>query len=613
MVSSQKPKPKSKPQPKKAAPKPAFVFPLWLSLLLIGSLTYISYIPTFSNFFTNWDDPAYVYENRLITDFTFAGIKHLFTVYLSGNYHPLVLLSYAIEYHFFKFDPKVYHTTNLLLHIANSMLVCTIIQRLTGNRLSGFIAGLLFGIHPLHVESVAWITERKDVLYSFFFLSAGLSWLYFKEKNQPRYYAATLILFILSCLSKGQAVALPLILFVFDFIQGRKLLEKKNILEKIPFFIIALIFGFVALSAQKTGGNIRVANNYTFFDNLVIGLYGMVFYLYKTMLPFKLSAYYPYPLKTGALLPYIYYMAAVAGLFIMAASVYASKYSQKITAGFLLFLILLLPVMQVLPVGNAIAADRYYYLSSLGVFYLAGEEFSFLFAQYKSTTHYLKYMLPLLMFGFMLFLSQTTRERVKIWNNSFSLWEDVTVNYPTAAIAYNNLANAYEKTGDYENTIKYFLLAIERDSTDPKTFNNLGNAYDKLGQYDKALAHYLHAIRLRPNDAMAYTNLGTCYYKIGKTEEAVAAHEKSISIMPTPLALSNLANAEDKLEHYDKAIEYCRRAIAMEPEYALAYNNLGVALFKKGQRQEALDNLKIAARKGYPLAQDYLRKNNIQW
>ena len=284
-------------------------------LILIILITFISFYPSLSNGFTNWDDTEYVTENPVIFNLNIENIKNIFdftneesyrtNILVKSLYVPLTMLSFAVDHHFFKFNPFGYHLTNLILHLFNTIFVFWFIYLLRKNIFMAFFVSLLFGIHPMHVESVAWITERKDVLYSFFFLLSLISYVYYVRKNHIILLIITFILFTLSLLSKPMAITLPVLLILIDFYEKRKF-EKKTIFEKIPFFILSFIevlISFKISSIYKTVKDSDVQRS--FFYGVGLAGYGFLFYIKKMFAPVNLSPIYPHTaqIKTFSNLP----------------------------------------------------------------------------------------------------------------------------------------------------------------------------------------------------------------------------------------------------------------------------------------------------------------------
>jgi hypothetical protein len=276
----------------------------------------------------NWDDDKYIQNNPLITS---IDLKVLFSTYVMGNYHPLTMLGYAIEYQFFGLNASGYHVINLLLHLANVVLVFYTVFYLSNKTIVALIACLFFGIHPVHVESVAWVSELKDLLYGFFFLASYIFYLKFVKDENKKFYFFSLLFFLCSLLSKGMAVSLPVVLLLTDYFKGRKI-TRQTVIEKLPFFLLAFIFGIVAVYAQKSLG----ATESTVFplpQRIIFAGYSFITYLIKLLIPLNLSSYYPYPIKVGDTIPaqYYFYLVAILGLVIY--FFYFHRYSKKIIFG----------------------------------------------------------------------------------------------------------------------------------------------------------------------------------------------------------------------------------------------------------------------------------------
>ena len=269
-------------------------FKIIILIGLILIIAFASFSPCLRNSFVNWDDNGYVSDNTTLKPFSLSSVKIIFTSFNLGHYHPLTMLSYALEYQFFKLNPFGYHLDNLILHLLNCLLVFWLIFILSENIFISFLTAVLFGIHPLQVESVAWISERKNLLYAFFFLSAMLAYVfYIKSNRELKYYFLGLVLFIFSLLAKSMAVTLPLVLLLVDYFLNRKV-GKAMFLDKIPFFILSLVFGIIAIFGVYSSGALRHENSYGLASILIVAAHGVVFYLSKIFLPLKLSCLYPY-------------------------------------------------------------------------------------------------------------------------------------------------------------------------------------------------------------------------------------------------------------------------------------------------------------------------------
>ncbi|MGB4849237.1 MAG: hypothetical protein WBP41_15035, partial [Saprospiraceae bacterium] len=271
----------------------------WKTIGLLTGIVLLSasiYLPVLHNHFLAWDDNYYIRDNAFIYSFN---LKDIFSNNVMGNYHPLTVLMLAIEYHLFELSETGYHAVNLVFHLLNVILVFYAVLLLCNKSGIALLTSLLFGIHPIHVESVAWAAELKDLLYTLFFLASMIMYLKFLPNLQKKYYLAALLLFLCSLLSKGMAASLPVVLLLIDFFKGRKL-TMNVLLEKIPFFLLAILFGIIAVSAQRAPDIVQDVTFFTFPQRIAFACYGFCTYIAKLILPINLSAYYPYPLKTGS-------------------------------------------------------------------------------------------------------------------------------------------------------------------------------------------------------------------------------------------------------------------------------------------------------------------------
>ena len=319
-----------------------------IALILIAVVTAVSFLSSLDNGFVNWDDNEYVTENYAIRSFSWNTLKTIFTSFYLGTYCPLVILSYTLEYALFGLAPFGYHLTNLLLHIGNTLLVFALVLRLSTHPPSALVAALLFGVHPLHVESVAWVTERKDVLSTLFFLGALLCYLRYQEDKQAHLYALSIVAFVLSLFSKPMGVTLPLILLLCDYLCARGW-TYRTLVEKVPFVMVSALFSVIMVLAQHSSGGINAARFSALVDNVLVACWGLVFYLSKTLAPVGLSAYYPYPPEISFhllafFLPPILLLALTAGVWI------SRRYTRTVVFGSLFFFVTLLPVLKIIPI-----------------------------------------------------------------------------------------------------------------------------------------------------------------------------------------------------------------------------------------------------------------------
>jgi tetratricopeptide (TPR) repeat protein len=605
---------------------PKFITPILAGILLI---TFFIYLPVSKGEFV-WDDYVYVQNNPMIYTFD---LSQIFSKYVLGNYHPITMLVLSIEYYFFGFNVMGYHLVNVLIHLANTMLVYRLVFLICNKSTVALVAALFFGIHPLHVESVAWVSEIKDLLYTFFFLWSCVMYVNYIDNRQSKYYALALILFVLSLLSKAMAASLPLVLILIDYFKDK--LNKKTLWEKIPFFLLSICFGFIAIAAQKSAASIQNIASYGLLQRVVFACFGFITYLWKLVFPFHLSAVYPYPINMGQSLPGGYYLYLLVFAAIVGSVIYSLRYSKKIFFGVAFFTITVFLVLQLLPVGNNIMADRYSYIPSIGIFYLFGE--GLLFIRHKNQ--------KLISYGllaiFFLFFSITTFSRCSVWKTGINLWSDVIQKYSNAPQAYNNRALLFaaanrseEALQDYNEAVKVlpnyaeaynnrgvlllnlkkfsealndFNMAINLRPTYWKPYFNKGLLYMSTGQSDSSIKNYDVAIRLNPSYD-AYLNKGVVLYSQNKLEEALIEYNKAKDIQPANPQLHYNIGLTMLAEHrYDESIRSFSRAIELDNSYVQAYYNRGMAENLSANKTAACNDFSVAEKLGFAPATEAIK------
>lgn len=455
-----------------------------VSILFIVIITFITFSPSLKNNFICVDDLGYVVQNDSVDKFSFENIKNIFTHDYLGNYHPLTILTYAWEYNFFGLNPRVYHATNVMLHLLNCIMVFWIILIISKDISTAALTALLFGIHPLRVESVAWISERKDVLYSFFFLCSLVSYLYYVNMKSKRYLYYSFILFFFSLLSKVTAVIFPLFLYMFDYLLNRKF-NKKLFVEKIPFFLFALIFGIISIIFLKKLGGINIAGDYPLQYRISLIFYGLISYLYKILLPIRLSALYPYPQATFAF--YSVSLFAVVLVSGLAFIVFRLRYTnRKIVFGTLFFFLGILLGLQIIPVGVAFMADRYTYIPSIGIFYIISEACRSIYNMRFKYQAVAKSALIVILISIIAAMSFLTYSRISVWKDSFILLRDVLKTYPRFSGVYMLRGRIYAQKDEVDKAISDFNRVIEIDPNCAPAYYNRAVMYFCKRQFDRS-------------------------------------------------------------------------------------------------------------------------------
>lgn len=602
-------------------PRPRTPLPLWLALILVA--TVVAHLPTFQNdFIRNWDTPEYPYiqNNPLITALSWDHIKTIFSEQYDGHYHPLAMLSLALDYRMGGLNPWPYHLTNVVLHSLNAVLVFFLIRTLSRNALLALATALLFGIHPIHVESVSWLSERKTLLYTFFFLASLLAYLHYLStatRSRWRYYVGSLLLFVLSLLSKSQAVTLSATLILIDDYRNRRLLDRKVLLEKAPFIALTLTFGIIAQAAQAAAKDLA-HDAFSTTDRIAFAGYSYVEYILKLFAPLRLAVFYPYPQLVDNAAPSYLWLYGIPAILILALTLYSRKRSPTIAFGLAFYsvnIFFLLKQFRV-PFGNYIMADRYAYVPSIGIFLIIA--FGALYLPQKSRL--LGKTVPVVFAGYALLLLAMTYARTGVWKNDFALFGDLTRKYPRCVEGWNNLGLAEFEAGHYREAIADFNRAVDIAPTYFNALNNLGLAYDKLQDWDTAIAFYQRAIAAAPQNIAAYLSCGVAYANTERLDQAADMFKKAIEQDPgSSKAHFDLGLLYFRQGRLDPAIEQYLVAIQKDPGNIKAHNNLGLAYDRKGLYDksiaefEAILKIDPSHRSAYTtLSEIYRRTNDLR-
>lgn len=520
-------------------PAAAFNWLIPAFLVLIAAATWWSYSGAFDNKFVSWDDQVYVSENPLLLKPTPQNGAKLWDVVISNNYHPITMWSLFQNVKSGGMNAGPIIKTNVFLHILNSFLVLFFCAALTRGRwwVAG-LAGLLFALHPMHVESVAWVSERKDVLYVFFGLLSCLTYLqYLRKGTNLGWLALTLGLFALSCLSKAMAVVFPLIYLLLDYWEGRGWSSLRVWLEKTPFFALSLLFGLIAMDIQK-GGNFHgwfgsmeirnaIASQSIFepFDRLKFAGYGFSQYLFRLVAPNSLCTYYPYPSQVTKN-DFQYLFGALFFVGYLGVMVWAYLRNWRLLFFSMAWgLVTSLLVLQFLSVGTVIMADRYSYLPHVG--WMFG---LLVFLYDRAGTKWQHTLSGILVFfcGVMAFM---TTKQVETWQDSISLWSRVVALYPNDAAAYSKRGNAWGKEhGDLAKAQEDFEIAMKIDPKDSYAFEGMGIISGMQGNHARALEMFTRCIEIQPNYHNFYYNRGLAYLQNKRMAEAITDFEKALAL-----------------------------------------------------------------------------------
>ena len=581
----------------KTAKKNNWILP---SILII---TFLAFIPALNAGFVSLDDNEYVTNNPLLKNI--SGLKLLLTTPVQGNQHPLTMFSLFINYMISGENAWSYHLFNLIFHLINCFFVFRLAMLLSkGNLVIAFTTAILFGIHPMHVESVAWVSERKDVLYGLFFLAGLISYTKYTDTNSRNQYLLTILFLLLSLLSKPAAVVFPLALFCIDLLRKRKM-TMSLFIEKIPFFVLALIAGIITMLGQKAAGATGQAP-FEVGTKILFGFYGIMMYFIKLIAPFNLAVFYSFP-AINENLPVAYYLSPVFFLGLAAVFFYSIKRNRILAFGILFYLVNLLLVLQLLPVGSAVIAERYTYIPYIGLFYAAG----WLIDKYTKTNHTKAYtVIFLITFIFSVF----TWMQASVWHDSATLWDQAIKTQPSNK-AYSNRATQLRSEKNYDLALEYFNKAIQLSVIDYESYNNRGNIYFDLKKPDLAFSDYRKAISLKPDYYPAMDNMAVQFATNGQYDSALKYDNGALLINPGyKIAYSNRAliymslnRNEEAIKDWEKFIQYEKEEKGIEP--ADVYNTIGSCYQAMGKYQEALAVITKAIEMGNPLPEFYLNRS----
>lgn len=602
---------------------------------LVSLVTFVVYLPALWNDFVLWDDDLFIYNNLRIRSLDWNFFKWAFSDISVSHWRPLVWISHALDYSIWGMRPLGHHLTNVLLHAANTFIVVYLAIRLldVSNRvrmkhdlpplltdqailITGGVAGMLFGLHPLHVESVAWITERKDVLYSLFFLLSVSAYIRYVEiaaesaasqKEERafffnRHYLLSLAFFVLALSSKAMAVTLPFVLLILDWYPLKRMNCLKDFAaafkEKLPFMTFSVSIAIVTVIAQKKSGAMSFDESVQLPERVLVAFKALIVYLWKMLAPVNLVPFYPYE-KDISLASFAYSGSIVVVIGITVACIVIAKKRPLFLAIWGYYVVSLVPVLGIIRTGTYSMADRYTYLPSLGPFLAFGLFVAWglakvdLMKQRPSLIKLLVAVTAIFLFSGMSYL---TVKQIAVWKNSLVLWSYVIEKEPDRVpIAYNNRGLAYKEIGQVERAIDDYNAAIRLAPADAKPYTNRGIVFGEIGQFEQAMEDFNAAIALNPKYADAYTSRGLVFEIRGQLEMAVEDYNTAIELKPLNMeAYLNRGVAFARMAQFDRAIKDYDRAISLNPYDYLTYSNRGIALSKSGQVTAAIKDFTSA-------------------
>ena len=598
-----------------------------LVCLLLVLITLLTYWQIGNCGFVNLDDGDYVFENpHVLSGLTMENVIWAFTRSHSANWHPLTWLSHMLDIEWYGLVPGGHHWTNLELHLANGLLLFLVLHLMTGALgRSGFVAAL-FLLHPLHVESVAWIAERKDVLSTFFWFLGMWAYIRYVQTALKRYYLLLLLFFISGLMAKPMVVTLPFVLLLMDFWPLNRFQDAspdphparfrrewgRCVLEKMPLFILTGISSFITYSVQRTAGAVLSHEVIPFTSRLANALVAYLDYLIKTIWPRDLAVFYPHP-ETASFWPVFLSCMALSGLSVLFFSQW--RRFPFLIVGWLWFLGTLVPVIGLVQVGLQKMADRYTYIPIIGLFLMTAWGVSAV----VTTRDYRKTLLTSISVAALLPLVILTWLQVGVWKDSISLFSHALTCTEDNFMAHYALGRPLIRQGKVDEAIDHYVRSLRIRPTFKEAHSGLGIALTRKGDLNGAIRHHMAALRINPYFGKSHYNLAKIYNRQGRADKAVFHYGKALQIDPEmKIALYNLSwllatHADDTHRDGRRAMQLAEKLCSMTRfKEALAFDALAAAYAETGQFDKAIASAErgigLASRSGPPELLDGLRQ-----
>jgi len=559
----------------------------WFAIGLIVLVTFLVYANTLKNEFV-YDDNAQIIDNHLIRNIEHVGKLFTSSVWSfqglikSNYYRPIQFLTYTINYHIFGLKPFPFHLTNVIFHVLVTVVFFLLANYLLKNIYGAIIAALFFAIHPMHTESVAWISASNDVICTLFYLISFYLYIKFTEKkSQYKIFLifGSLLCFAFALFSKEMAVTLPFVLVFYNFINNRKI----NLQRFTPYLII--LFLYILVRNHVLGG-FAPQNRYAELSNfqIIFNIFPlMVKYFSKLLFPVNFNAFYGFKPVFTVLDIKVILSFLITGIVAMSFIAVRKKHSL-ITLSGLWILITIVPVLYIRGVGLNVFCERYLYLPSIGFCFLL----SYLLMRFLKVK--LRIWIVMIILGF---YSYKTVKRNVDWKDDYSLWVKTVKTSPSRIVHFNFAGGCYKRKL-YEQAIPELKWVIKAEPDELKAHFMLGSIYSKKGWWDKAEVEYKKIIEIDPNYPKAHFNLGNCFRGQGRYDKAAAEYKKEIEINPDyAKAHYNLGWIYHKKRRLEKAITEYKKTIEIKPDFAEAYSNLGVIYAGKGQYDRAIEKFKF--------------------
>ena len=588
-------------------------YPLTLIIslvLIVGTLAVFSQVRNHE--FINFDDNEYVTNNPQVkAGLTFRGVIWAFTTSHASNWHPLTWLSHMLDCTLYGLKAGGHHMTNLLFHIANSLLLFLVLRWMTGALWESSFVAALFALHPLHVGSVAWIAERKDVLSAFFWMLTMGAYVRYAQRPGFNKYLVVVLCFVLGLLSKPMLVTLPFVMLLLDYwplsrfqfgqSSGDRDASTHNpsdrrdqrssvlrlVLEKAPFFALSAVSSFLTFFVQQRGGTVGPLEAIPLESRIENALTSYVQYIGKMVWPHRLAIFYPYPER----LPL--WQVGGAFLLLIGISVLVIRFARShpyLVVGWLWYLGTLVPVIGLVQVGMQAMADRYTYVPLVGLFMMIAWGVPDLLKGWRHRRALLALSAGILFSA----LAIVTWVEVQRWQNSITLFQHTLEVTSKNSLIHYNLGVVLLRQGKNPESIAHFDESLRIDPNRADAHNNLGVALARQGRMEEAVVHYVEALRIKPDYADAHNNLGTALARQGKIQEAMIHFAEVLRIKPDQAeAYGNIGNCLVEQGRMEEAIAHYKEALRIKPSLSETHFSLGLAYLAIGNRNSALEEYNI--------------------
>ena len=556
----------------------------------------LAYVPSLAGGFV-WDDTAYVVANPHIRDgLTQESAAWALTNGHSSNWHPLTWMSHAADISLYSLDrPWGHHLTNLLLHAANTLLLFIVLRRLTRRLWPSAVVAGLFALHPLHVESVAWVAERKDLLCALFMFLAVWAYAAYASRPTVRRYLLVVAAFAAALMSKPMAVTLPVVLVVLDWWPlGR--LSRRSVLEKVPLVVMTAASCVVTVVVQHAGGAVRGISALGIGERLAHAVYAYAMYLVRAAWPWPgtLVPFHPLPQYGGPAVGR--WQVAVLGLLLAAITALAVLQRRRrpyLLAGWLIYVVMLVPVIGLVQVGRQLMAERYTYVPLVGVFVAV----VFLVADAVADRHRLRRTAAAVAVVVLAALGTLAWHQQRVWADPVTFWSYITEAYPETSVPHSNLARFYSLQGDLPRATAGYRKALALESDNHILNCNLGTALLREDRPDEALPYFLRARELESRWGRTHYGIGRVMIKKGRKQEAVRHLARAAELNPNLVqAHAQLGAVLLDLRQLDRAVVHLARALELDPNHAQARVNLGAVMLVRGHWSAAAEHLRVAVR-----------------